>query len=671
MKLTEISLMNFRCFGSKVEKIIIDDLTVLVGSNSSGKTAIMSAICKVLASNPVERIIKKSDFHLSSLSQEVIQEQNLFIELKFTFNELLKNESDLKSIPIFFRNLVVAKPNEVPFIKIRLESIWVKSNNPEGSIETELFYIQGEGDNEKKFKASRKEIDSIRLIYIPAFRDIEKEIKYLSGTLMQRLLSLISWEDEKRREIEDITSKLNDSLLNYNQIRIIQESLQSNWLDFNVDERFEKSVIMFSESEIIELLKKININFSSNEIGRRIEISELGDGLKSLFYFSLVSATLDAESKLLSLGLNSDLILPTTTILLAEEPENHIAPHILGQLVSSISSISSRINGQVVMSSHSTEIIKRINPSDIRLLYNDVSKFTSKVTQIKIPKETLDNEDYKYIKDAIQKHPKLYFSKLVILVEGESEELVLPKFLEAHKIDLDRNQISIVAMDSRFVSQFWRLFNDLDLKFITLVDLDDERVIGGWSKIKYLLNELRAIGKFPDDLKLENGMWLFKDNVISEFENYQITEKDCILSWINFLQTYNVFISKPIDFDFMLLGKYKEFYLKTIKDNEGPRISKLGKIKDIEVNNPNNIEYQERIQSAMISTLKNEGGDGTSFSQDEKKLMIWYTYLFLGKSKPISHFSAFQLINNDYLFENTPEPLLNLINCINLNIRSR
>lgn len=668
MKLTEARLKNFRCFGEIEERIKFDDLTVMIGSNSSGKTAVMSAINKILSSNPIDRIIRKSDFHLSSTKDMICSELSLSIELEFSFPELLDEDKDLKAIPIFFRNLIVSKPNELPFIKIRLESIWMKSNNPEGSIETEIWYVQGDNVNEKKYKASRKDLDSIRLIYIPAFRDIEKEIKFLSGTLMQRLLSLVSWEDSKRSEIEKITKSLNESILNYNQISIIQNSLQTNWSSFNIDDRFKNSLIKFSDSEIIELLRKINVNFTSSDTDRNLEIAELGDGLKSLFYFSLVSATLDAEYEISELGLNAEIVLPTTTILLAEEPENHIAPHILGQLVNSITSISSRLNGQVVMSSHSTEIIKRINPANIRLLHNDAATFISKITQIKFGKDDLDRDKFKYTKDAIQKNPKLYFSKLIVLVEGESEEQILPRFIKAHHIDLDRNLISIIPMDSRFVSQFWKLFNELELNFITIVDLDDERTIGGWSKIEYLLKELYYINKFPDDITLNDGKKLFEDNVISDFKSYSIKDKDDLLSWITYLESFGIYFSRPIDFDFMLLSAYKDFYLATLDENEGPRIATIGKIKDIEIYQPDNPIYLERVESAVQSTLKNEGGDGSSFSFEEKKLMVWYTYLFLGKSKPISHFSAFQKIDEIFLEQNTPEPIQKLINALKIGI---
>jgi predicted ATP-dependent endonuclease of OLD family len=36
--------MNYRCFGSEEQVILIDDLTTFIGNNSAGKTAALAAL---------------------------------------------------------------------------------------------------------------------------------------------------------------------------------------------------------------------------------------------------------------------------------------------------------------------------------------------------------------------------------------------------------------------------------------------------------------------------------------------------------------------------------------------------------------------------------------------------------------------------------------------------
>ena len=43
-------------------------------------------------------------------------------------------------------------------------------------------------------------------------------------------------------------------------------------------------------------------------------------------------------------------------------------------------------------------------------------------------------------------------------------------------------------ISGRHVNHFWRLLNDLEIPFITLLDLDRERDGGGWGRIKYANN---------------------------------------------------------------------------------------------------------------------------------------------------------------------------------------
>ena len=38
MKLTKIKLCNYRCFGSEEQIIPVDDITALIGNNSSGRS---------------------------------------------------------------------------------------------------------------------------------------------------------------------------------------------------------------------------------------------------------------------------------------------------------------------------------------------------------------------------------------------------------------------------------------------------------------------------------------------------------------------------------------------------------------------------------------------------------------------------------------------------------
>ncbi|WP_369676613.1 TOPRIM nucleotidyl transferase/hydrolase domain-containing protein, partial [Enterococcus faecium] len=94
-------------------------------------------------------------------------------------------------------------------------------------------------------------------------------------------------------------------------------------------------------------------------------------------------------------------------------------------------------NSQVVLTSHSPAIVKRIEPEDLRYLRieNNDRVLQTIVSGIQLP-QAID-ESYKYIKGAIQAYPELYFAKLVVLGEGDSEELLLPKFFDLLGKEID------------------------------------------------------------------------------------------------------------------------------------------------------------------------------------------------------------------------------------------
>ena len=663
VRLTKMKISGFRCFGKEETAIDFDDTTVLIGANNSGKTATMSALAKVISNNSSERIIVKSDFHLSKgVNPEDVESASLYIELIFSFPELEKEDADLSAVPIYYRNFVVKSKGSVPYIRIRLESLWEKSTSIDGSIETEVnFYVCEESLGcpiDKKHKITRKELDAIRLFYIPAIRNIDKDVKFMSGTLIYRLLNLIKWTEETKLSIKTKSIQLNDVITGETQVRLIDDILSSNWSQYNMDFRFKKSKIMFSSSEISELLKKVNIGFSPSVVDRDVSIEELGDGSKSILYFSLVATLIEAERKILELGLNDEIKVPVMTILVAEEPENHIAPHMLGQLLDSISKISNFDNGQVIISSHSPGIIERVNPINIRLLNNSKDSFSTIVNKIHIPINKI--EEYKYTKDAIQANPHIYFSKLVIVVEGDSEKLVLPRYFKAHDIDLDKNHISIISIDTRFVNQIWKLLEDIQIPYITFVDIDGERSVGGYKKIEYLLNQLKKIGKI-DDLILDSGKHLFKDKINEEMKTWKETRDTVYKSWRNTLEEYDIFLSYPLDLDFLLLKKYKNHYINTLENAEGPFVKGKGKIIDLETLDIMSPEYQNKMNVAIEHTLKSDGGDGSTFTEEERKLMIWYDYFFLSKGKVKSHFKSFNNLSDKELVENEPKVITRLI----------
>ena len=670
MKLSKLKLYNYRCFGSDEQTIKIDDITSFIGNNSSGKTAALLALNLLFSSNSSDRVLSRHDFHLpKDKKPDELESQTLYIETVFIFEDF-ENEEAVLTIPPFFKSFIVDKPNGSPYIRIRLEATWEKSNSIEGAIDSKIYYItcpEGETISEEaKSPASRRDLDRIRVIYIPAVRDPSKQLKNVSGTMMHQLMNCINWSETTQKTVKTKMQELNELFLKEKGVSTIGESIHTQWKAYDSDVRYSNAQLRFNSSDIESSIKKSEVTFLPTITGKECTIDEMSDGLRSLFYISLVDSILDIELKIqqekttdagnVSFNYNP----PILSIIALEEPENHISPHLIGKLIRNLKSIAIKNNAQIVLTSHSTAIVNRIDPENLRYFRLEQNDYSTLVRSITLPDKEKLSDQYTFIKEAVKAYPELYFSRLVILGEGDSEEIILPRFWEIINNDIDTSGISIVPLGGRYVNHFWRLLNDLKIPYITLLDLDRERDGGGWGRIKYVLDQLLKIGYSKADL-LSTDKGILSDQELSQMHNWDYNEIDSMQTWINRLEIYNVYFSSPLDIDFLMLEYYGERYKDILSDKEGPRLkvqvsnqTRLKNIKEIENTSQHISEYNTRVSEDTRHTLKECGGNGSTYSDEQKKLMVWYTYFFLNRGKPSTHIEALSIMDDKTLLSSIP-----------------
>jgi hypothetical protein len=99
----------------------------------------------------------------------------------------------------------------------------------------------------------------------------------------------------------------------------------------------------------------------------------------------------------------------------------------------------------------------------------------------------------------------------------------------------------------------------------------------------------------------------------------------------------------------MMLQTFPEEYHATANDGAGPQIPAEPQA------------YAHRILRACGAVLKPQGGDGDTYTDEEKYEFIWYSYLFLGRGKPSTHLLALNQLENDALGFGAPDVLRRLI----------
>ncbi|RKR84096.1 putative ATP-dependent endonuclease of OLD family [Mucilaginibacter gracilis] len=646
MLISKLKIKGFRSFGQEVVIDIKKDLAAFIGLNSSGKTSALEALRKLFGSHN-ERDLRFQDFHIGKdENPEDFESRELAIEVRLDFSEAEKAD-----IPHFFSYMVVDEEGADPYVRIRLEASWKKIDyEPEGSVELKTYFIKvaeyEAGDEIKQLVPSHfKSI--FQILYVPAIRRPAEQLKYASGSILYRVLRKINFKDEFKEKFDEKIAEINDDFRGLPELEIVQKAINGYWDKFHKDERYKETSLGFGGSDFDSILKKLEISFSPTPIHRKFDIDELGEGYRSLFYLTLVCALLEIEEKLAkehdeeTIGISR----PLMTILAIEEPENHIAPQLLGRVIKILKTIAEKPNCQVLLSSHTSAIVKRLDPESIHH-FRITEFFHTQVNGIILPEKA--SEAYKYIKEAIYNYPEIYFSKLVVIGEGDSEDVIFNRLMEVKDTDFDDNIITFAPLGHRFVNHIWRLLEALHIPYITLLDLDIEREGGGWGRIKYALKQLIKNGADKNKLLKLDDDSVLSDERLDEMHKWPLNKKadiKLIMGWVSFLQGYRVYYSSPLDLDFLMLEHYTDFYKKAIPKGGGPEIPDVDE--DPEA-------FAKKLETAIQATLKSEKAVGVTYLDEQKELMIWYNYHFLGRGKPSTHIHALSLMTDKELLDNLP-----------------
>ncbi|MDY4386408.1 ATP-dependent nuclease [Pectobacterium aroidearum] len=663
MQLTKIFISGFKSISTDHPQTISfeKNITTFIGSNGTGKSTVMEALCKLFCVDHSLRGISANDFYNNSEGSE--NDKNLIIEAWFNFPE--PNSGEL-CIPPLIEHLTFDDVTDELVFRIRLEANLSYELNPLGDIEENVWILNSsdeEPDENDMTKCSSAIRNSIQLSYVPANRDPLIQLKYSSKAVLGRLLKAIEWSDENRELLEDqanILNKLTDTNPAFSEIA---QAINKSWNSVYRGRYLSQAQLKFPISNIDEILKLLQLQFDPDELGSKVSVERLSDGQKSLVYFSLIKAMFDIDRntrKLLSEGKDCNfnhekMRLPIFNMICLEEPENHLSPHYLGRIISLVKEYGDNDFCQVIVSSHSPSILSRIEPEQIRHFRMDNENRSTVICKLALPDDA--DEHSKFVKEAVKAYPEIYFSKLVIFGEGDSEEVILPRLLEMHSKNIDANSISVVPLGGRHVNHFWRLLKSLKIPYLTLLDLDVDRNGGGFGRIKYAVEQVVDAGNSTDYIKKSITQYIpawnsdrnpHKFTMIYKKNSPEEVKKNIIKE----LENCNVFFSSPLDIDYSMISAFPEIFC--VKDEaygeQGPNKVEIGK---------------EKI---LIDAVLKSSNTGVryGFCVDYLNKFLWYRYRFLSnKSKPASHLRMFSLIedkySNDEIIEKLPPELIRLL----------
>lgn len=507
MYISKVSLVNYRNFASAFF-LFNKGINTLIGENGSGKTNVFRAMRLLLEDTSYQFAYKldQSDFNRSIVdwrgqwiiisiefdelsSDEAIQSlfihgagnigeedfvekatYNLFFRPKAEIRKKLSelNEGDKESLNDILSEITPSNINE------KYET-WFTGKSTVNFNEPDI-YKELVGDFDKvKFNFN---IDSSKFgIKVPHQLSVAKEISFtfikalrdvvsdFHNNRTNPLLALLKSQSDaiKPEDYEPIArmvKELNKGIETLPDVQTIRSNIKETIKDA-VGETYSPSSLSIKSSlsdEADKLLQSLRLFIGEPGETHEGGIHELSLGGANLIFLTL---------KLLEYKYKSKVTF--ANFLIIEEPEAHIHTHIQKTLFDNLDYGDT----QIIYSTHSTQISEVSNVSNINILakkqnYAEVYQPSSGLEPENI------NEIQRYL-DAVRSN--LLFAKGVILVEGDSEEILLPIMVKkVLGISLDELGISLINIRSTGFVNVAQLFNDnrIKRKCSIVTDLDAE-----------------------------------------------------------------------------------------------------------------------------------------------------------------------------------------------------
>ena len=651
MYIQSVTLSNFRCFGSEPTVVTLGpNITSLIGGNGAGKSTFIEALRRVFGTTREERTVTRSDVHFGPEERlEDIVERQIVIDIVFAFPELIGDDPDaIRTVPEVFRVMTASGPGEPLKARLRLEALWRRGESFVDDIEAVLYWIShldhvefgeeaGAGLDKRRVQTSDR--GKIQLVYVPATRDGVAVTRQALRSLLRRLERSGNFGTETEEDVQQVGEDLQKKIAELPAVKWITEKLQENWVRLHEARHLQNTRLVVLSQEFTEILRSLTAKLSPTPDGREQGLDELSEGQTSLFFVALAATLANLETELARgdppNGFTELDVAPSAlTIYAVEEPENHLAPFYISRLMDLLTDLCSGFQSTGLITSHAPGVLRRLKPEAVRHFRLHMDGMVSRVNPIRLPAE---DDAEKFIRQAVLAQPELYFAKLVILGEGDSEAVVLPRVAKELGIDLDPSFVAFAPLGGRHVNHFWRLLNDLDIPFLTLLDLDLGRYGAGPMRLKYAYEQL---GKVQD---IEPPTWVTGDPNSNEYWNG--LKKQGICSWIRWLEKQGVFFSYPLDLDMMMLRAFPNAY----------RVSE------------ENAPEDDSVETLHVSVF----GKGAGFNAYVDKApaeysptgqeLAAYDALFKKRSKPSSHLQALALLDGDQVAENCPEVLRKLV----------
>jgi putative ATP-dependent endonuclease of OLD family len=461
MRLSRVEVKNFRALVNVA--VDLDDTTVLIGENNTGKTSFLEALKLCLSQGASRRgdIFDDYDHHLASDASQLGDAGDTEITLRFA-------ESTVGEWP----NDVLQAVSEAITLVGDLQQVVVRVKSSRDAQTGEMIakweFLDAAGNALKPRRPTGVVLRDLQQLkpffYLSAVRDAAREFQPRSS-FWGPFLRNPTIPEELRRELESDLDALNAKVIAADdKLKDVKQRLEKTGGIVSI-RRTDAVAIEAVPSKARDLLSRAQVSISGRT-GARLPMTRHGAGTQSLSVLFLFESFLNSMlERIYGPG--------SVPIVAIEEPEAHLHPAAARALWKAISDMP----GQKLVATHSGDLLARVP-------LNSVRRFSHADTGIvvrQLQAGTLSQDDARKMALHVKAtRGELLFARSWLLVEGATEVWLFEGVADVLGVDLEREGVRIVQYAQVMPDPFIRLADDLGIGWLVFADGD----AGGQEKIK-------------------------------------------------------------------------------------------------------------------------------------------------------------------------------------------